>query len=79
MAKGGAVSFRDVDFAYHADAETLSAVTLEIPAGQKVALIVFPIGGYDAWGEPYEIYWNGVLSGREGKMPPGAEWRFRRR
>ncbi len=46
-------------------------------AGQKIALIVFPIGGYDAWGEPYEIYWNGVLVGREGKMPPGAEWRFR--
>jgi hypothetical protein len=46
-------------------------------AGQKVALIVFPIGGYDAWGEPYEIYWNGVLMGREGKMPPGAEWRYR--
>jgi len=46
-------------------------------AGQKVALIVFPIGGYDAWGGPYEIYWNGVLVGREGKMPPGAEWRFR--
>ena len=45
--------------------------------GQKVALIVFPIGSYDAWGGPYEIYWNGVLVGREGKMPPGAEWRFR--
>jgi serine phosphatase RsbU (regulator of sigma subunit) len=46
-------------------------------AGQKVALIVPPIGSYDAWGAPYEIYWNGVLIGREGKMPPGAEWRFR--
>ena len=46
-------------------------------AGQKVALIVFPIGAGDAWGGPYEIYWNGVLIGREGKMPPGAEWRFR--
>jgi Stage II sporulation protein E (SpoIIE) len=46
-------------------------------AGQGVALIVPPIGSYDAWGEPYEIYWNGVLVGREGKMPPGAEWRFR--
>lgn len=45
--------------------------------GQQVALIVFPIGGGDAWGGPYEIYWNGVLIGREGKMPPGAEWRFR--
>jgi serine phosphatase RsbU (regulator of sigma subunit) len=44
---------------------------------QKVALIVFPIGAYDAWGEPYEVYWNGVLVGRDGKMPPGAEWRFR--
>lgn len=46
-------------------------------ADQTVALIVFPIGGYDAWGGPYEIYWNGVLVGREGKMPPDAEWRFR--
>ena len=46
-------------------------------AGQKVALIVFPIGGGDAWGGPYEIYWNGQLVGREGKMPPGGEWRFR--
>ena len=45
--------------------------------GQKVALIVFPIGGGDAWGDPYEVYWNGVLVGREGKMPPDAEWRFR--
>jgi subfamily B ATP-binding cassette protein MsbA len=39
VAKGGAVSFRDVSFAYHADAETLSAVTLDIPAGQKIALV----------------------------------------
>lgn len=46
-------------------------------AGQNVALIVPPIGSYDAWGAPYEVYWNGVLVGREGKMPPGAEWRFR--
>jgi ATP-binding cassette, subfamily B, bacterial MsbA len=38
-AKGGAVSFLDVGFAYHADAETLSGVTLEIPAGAKVALV----------------------------------------
>jgi serine phosphatase RsbU (regulator of sigma subunit) len=45
--------------------------------GQKVALIVFPIGGGDAWGGPYEIYWNGVLVGSEGRLPPGAEWRFR--
>jgi len=37
---GGAVSFRDVDFAYHADAgPTLSRVNLDIPAGQKVALV----------------------------------------
>jgi hypothetical protein len=46
-------------------------------AGQKVALIVLPIGGGDAWGDPYEVFWNGVLVGREGKMPPDAEWRFR--
>ena len=39
QAKGGAVSFRDVGFAYHADAETLSGVTIDIPAGQKVALV----------------------------------------
>ena len=45
--------------------------------GEKVALIVPPIGGGDAWGDPYEIYWNGVLVGREGRMPPGAEWPFR--
>ncbi|MEY4708057.1 MAG: hypothetical protein RJB58_1780 [Pseudomonadota bacterium] len=37
---GGAVSFRDVDFAYHADSgPTLSRVNLDIPAGQKVALV----------------------------------------
>jgi subfamily B ATP-binding cassette protein MsbA len=37
---GGAVNFRDVGFAYHADAPpTLTGVTLEIPAGQKVALV----------------------------------------
>ncbi|HWX90448.1 MAG TPA: ATP-binding cassette domain-containing protein, partial [Rhizomicrobium sp.] len=39
VAKGGAVSFRDVSFAYHTDAETLSAVTLDIPAGRKIALV----------------------------------------
>jgi subfamily B ATP-binding cassette protein MsbA len=39
LAKGGAVSFRDVSFAYHTDGETLSGVTLDIPAGQKVALV----------------------------------------
>ena len=39
-AKGGAVSFRQVGFAYHADAgETLSGVSLDIPAGQKIALV----------------------------------------
>jgi ATP-binding cassette, subfamily B, bacterial MsbA len=38
-AKGGAVSFHDVSFAYHTDAETLSGVTLEIAAGAKVALV----------------------------------------
>jgi subfamily B ATP-binding cassette protein MsbA len=39
VAKGGAVSFRDVSFAYHSDAETLSGVTLDIPAGRKIALV----------------------------------------
>lgn len=39
-AAGGAVSFRDVDFAYHADAgPTLTRVNLDIAAGQKVALV----------------------------------------
>jgi ATP-binding cassette, subfamily B, bacterial MsbA len=39
-ARGGAVSFRDVGFAYRSDAgPTLSGVTLDIPAGQKVALV----------------------------------------
>jgi subfamily B ATP-binding cassette protein MsbA len=38
--KGGAVSFRDVSFAYHADAgDTLTGVTLDIPAGKKIALV----------------------------------------
>jgi len=37
---GGAVTFRDVGFAYHADAgPTLAGVNLEIPAGQKIALV----------------------------------------
>jgi len=45
--------------------------------GQTAALIVFPVGGTDAWEQPYEIYWNGVLVGREGQMPPGPEWPFR--
>ena len=40
VPKGGAVSFRDVGFAYHTDAgPTLSDVTLDIPAGQKIALV----------------------------------------
>jgi subfamily B ATP-binding cassette protein MsbA len=39
-AKGGAVNFRDVGFAYRSDAgPTLSGVTLDIPAGQKIALV----------------------------------------
>jgi subfamily B ATP-binding cassette protein MsbA len=39
-AKGGAVGFRDVGFAYQADAgPTLSGVTIDIPAGQKIALV----------------------------------------
>ena len=38
--KGGAVSFRDVSFAYHADAgPTLAHVNLDIPAGAKIALV----------------------------------------
>jgi hypothetical protein len=69
---------RQGHFAYHGYAWYRRHVDFA-PAGasQKIALIVFPIGGYDAWSEPCEIYWNGVLIGREGKMPPGAEWRFR--
>ncbi|HMH65796.1 MAG TPA: ABC transporter ATP-binding protein [Rhizomicrobium sp.] len=38
-AKGGAVSFQGVGFSYHGDAATLSGVTLDIPAGKKVALV----------------------------------------
>jgi subfamily B ATP-binding cassette protein MsbA len=39
-AKGGAVSFRDVGFAYRTDAgPILSGVTLDIPAGKKIALV----------------------------------------
>jgi len=39
-AKGGAVSFRNVCFAYHADAgPTLANVDMEIPAGAKIALV----------------------------------------
>ena len=37
---GGAVSFRDVGFAYQAEAgPTLKGVSLEVPAGQKIALV----------------------------------------
>jgi subfamily B ATP-binding cassette protein MsbA len=37
---GGAVSFRNVSFGYHdANGETLSRVTLDIPAGKKIALV----------------------------------------
>src|SRR4051812_18919252 len=40
VPKGGAVSFQDVNFAYHADAgPTLSRVTVDVPAGQKIALV----------------------------------------
>ncbi len=40
VPKGGAVSFRDVGFAYRTDAgPTLSDVTLDIPAGKKIALV----------------------------------------
>ena len=39
-AAGGAVRFRDVGFAYHADAgPTLTRVNLDIAAGQKIALV----------------------------------------
>jgi len=40
IAKGGAVSFRDVGFAYRSDTgPTLAGVTMDIPAGRKVALV----------------------------------------
>jgi len=40
VAKGGAVNFRNVGFSYHTDAgPILSGVTLDIPAGQKIALV----------------------------------------
>jgi len=40
IAGGGAVHFRDVGFAYQADAApTLAGVSLDIPAGGKVALV----------------------------------------
>jgi subfamily B ATP-binding cassette protein MsbA len=40
VTKGGALSFRDVGFAYQADAEpTLAHVDLDIPAAGKIALV----------------------------------------
>ena len=40
VANAGAVRFDDVSFAYHPDAgPTLRGITLDIPAGQKVALV----------------------------------------
>jgi subfamily B ATP-binding cassette protein MsbA len=40
VAKGGAVNFRDIGFSYHTDTgPILSGVTLDIPAGQKIALV----------------------------------------
>lgn len=39
MPAGGAVSFHDVSFSYHADSHTLSHVNLDIPAGRKIALV----------------------------------------
>jgi subfamily B ATP-binding cassette protein MsbA len=38
-AGGGAVSFRDVSFAYGGGSDTLSQVTLEVPAGKRIALV----------------------------------------
>jgi len=39
-ARGGAVSFQDVSFSYQADgSEILSQVTLDVPAGKKIALV----------------------------------------
>jgi subfamily B ATP-binding cassette protein MsbA len=39
-ANGGAVSFRDVSFAYQTDGgETLSHITLDVPAGKRIALV----------------------------------------
>jgi subfamily B ATP-binding cassette protein MsbA len=40
VPRGGAVTFRDVGFTYHADAgPLLTHVTLDIPAGGKIALV----------------------------------------
>jgi subfamily B ATP-binding cassette protein MsbA len=39
-ANGGAVSFKDVSFAYQTDGgETLSHITLDVPAGKRIALV----------------------------------------
>ena len=47
-------------------------------ASNRVAIIVFAINSGDgSESGPYEIYWNGVLIGREGKLPPHPSWRFR--
>jgi ATP-binding cassette, subfamily B, bacterial MsbA len=35
----GAVRFENVDFSYHAEAPALEAVTIDIPAGKKIALV----------------------------------------
>lgn len=40
-------------------------------APQNLALLVPPTGG------PYEVYWNGHLIGRSGKLPPHPAWRLR--
>ncbi len=40
VPKGGAVSFRDVGFSYHADAGPILAhVDMDVPAGRKIALV----------------------------------------
>ncbi len=36
---GGAISFKDVDFAYEDSAPVLSGFNLEVPAGRKIALV----------------------------------------
>jgi subfamily B ATP-binding cassette protein MsbA len=39
VVKDAAIRFDNVDFAYHSDAPALDRVTLDIPAGKKVALV----------------------------------------
>jgi ATP-binding cassette, subfamily B, bacterial MsbA len=39
VVKAAAIRFDNVDFAYHADAPALDRITLDIPAGKKVALV----------------------------------------